>query len=252
MTKNDHDFDVIPLDDYLRDWLPIYEQVFTKDAGADFPAETPFADPAWQRVALAYELDFGGPTLDLGETIEDGYPKRVDLDDNQILFDTLAEFGIERFIATLTNPTQWTPTPNAYLCHTKHSSIYNAFRGLPARPVMLFSEDATWGAISTLDGDSILGGTDEFMVAYLKRAGGLEAVKLKFWIGDVGSDAYSELFHGDHTMLDQYYAMLGWEPPPRPWGDVYEDWDIRIAEIQKHARRLKEIMGWTDESLGIA
>ena len=103
-----------------------------------------------------------------------------------------------------------------------------------------------------MDGKSILGGTDAFMEAYLKNAGGLEAVKLKYWIGGVASAGFSYLFDGDYEMIDQYYAMLGWEPPCRPWNDVYEDWGVRIAELQKHGRRLKEIMGWTDESLGIA
>lgn len=252
MTKKNGDFDVIPLDEYLRIWVPVFNKVFAKEAGEDFPEETPFSDPSWQRVALAYELDHSGPNLSLGETIERGYPKRVQLDDNKILFDTLADFGVERFVATDPGPAAFSRPIDSCMCYTRHSSIYDAFRALPARPVMLFSEDATWGAISTIDGESILGGTDEFMAAYLKRAGRLEAVKLKFWIGDVGSSGFNFLFDGDYTMLDQYYAMLGWEPPTRPWGDVYEDWDIRIAEIQKHARRLKEIMGWTDESLGIS
>lgn len=198
---------------------------------------------------------FTYPTVEycLGEEIENKYPKTVFLDEHKILFDTLAQLGVEHVVVATPDPgfgTEPSSSDDMWLCRANYSSVYTGFWQMSFEPKVLFSPDGSWGYISGRENQSVLGGNDKFMDAYLKNAGGMEAVKLKFWISDAESDGFA----ANSEPIKRHYAMLGWDAPPRPWKDAPKDeqWDIRIAEIQKHARRLKEIMGWTDESLGIA
>lgn len=81
-------------------------------------------------------------------------------------------------------------------------------------PYFVFDASGAWGLCCLMDGISVLTGDSAFMEQYLKNAGGLDAVRQRFYDYDLAElEWYSPFYQG---YLDRFYENFGWTPPDYP------------------------------------
>lgn len=225
---------------FADEWESVVKRVFNIREGEDrmelwgYPGSCPFLDTAWQRVALPYELWRGGVILYPETAVYsacpdpmaylDGLGEGEDFEGTPSLFKTFRDLGIDEVLLTnypaYENPDHWLYGPPDYWFSERpldeSGKPVDFGSAIKLEPVVACSRDGTWGMVSYIEYHSVLGGTEVFMEAFLANAGGLDAVKHRFWQVDIVCSGFDTEFRGPRQTVDRFYDMLGWEHPKFP------------------------------------